>query len=453
VADYTQPDQGTVLERAQGLMIFLPPPNWFGETSFTYTITDAAGRTSTATVTVVVRSVNDQPDAAIDEVFLDTYGTVVIGVLDNDSDPDGDTMVLTSVRGLPHGSVTFHPNGTVTYTPTVGWVGIDTLTYTISDGNGGLSSTTVVIVVDRAALDNANYLTDSVGTALGSFDGINAFATNSIPGLELLTGAFFQSLEVLRIPLVLLAAAMIWALVLGLRWSALARVLPFLAAARRRWSVVLVDREGVLPAYADPDPGSDVVFNFRPIARYIEQIGRPRKIDGTTWAKVVTPGGDGWVNAAYLTEQVTEEQFADDQRPAALVERLVGDLAAGGPIATAPRGLCVIYGAEGVPTRVGDLSDPRARDAFRTWRPSSGIHPAVEGSFSETVAEPFVATYTAPQHETTVDAPVLVSALIPIEFFNFHYLSYGQPGQLNSWMVFFEYIKGKPHVVGLVVDD
>ena len=108
---------------------------------------------------------------------------------------------------------------------------------------------------------------------------------------------------------------------------------------------------------------------------------------------------------------------------------------------------------EGVPVHVGDLHDPQGRLAVKSWRPSTVIHAAVEGSFSEVVAEPFVATYTTPQHETTVDAPVLVSALIPIEFFNFHYLSYGQPGQLNSWMVFFEYIKGRPHVVGLVVDD
>jgi hypothetical protein len=217
--------------------------------------------------------------------------------------------------------------------------------------------------------------------------------------------------------------------------------------------VVLVDREGVLPAYVEPDPHSEIAFNFRPIARYIEQVGKPRRVGATTWLKVVTPGGDGWVDAAYLTEQVTEEQFADDQRPAALVEGLVGDLGAGRPIATAPRGLHVIYGAEGVPTRVGDLSDPEDRNAVTTWRPSTEIHPAVEGSFSEAIAGPFVATYSAPQRESTVDAPVLVSALIPIEFFNFHYLSYGQPGQLNSWMVFFEYVKGKPHVVGLVVDE
>jgi hypothetical protein len=450
---FTQPEWGRVMAGAQNLMSYVPPPDWHGETSFTYTIADAEGRTSTATVVVVVRSVNDEPEATVDEVFLDEYGTVVIGALDNDFDPEGDVVVLTSVRGLPHGSVSFLPNGTITYTPTVGWVGIDTLTYTIIDGNGGSSTATVVIVVDRAALDNANNLTDSVGTELGRFDGINTLPIHSIPGIELLTGAFFQSLDVLRIPLVLLAAAMVWALVLGMRWSTLARLLPFLAAARRRWSVVLVDREGVLPAYVEPDPHSEIAFNFRPVARYIEQVGKPRRVGATTWLKVVTPGGDGWVDASHLTEQVTEQQFADDRRPPALVERLVEDLAAGRAITTGPRGLHVIYGAEGVPVFVGDLSDPEDRQAVKMWRPSTAIHPAVESSFSEAVAEPFVATYSAPQRESTVDAPVLVSALIPIEFFNFHYLSYGEPGQLNSWMVFFEYVKGKPEVVGLVVDE
>ena len=62
----------------------------------------------------------------------------------NDSDPDTDPIVVDSVTQGTNGSVV--NNGTdVTYTPNASWSGIDTFTYTIADGKGGLDTATVTV--------------------------------------------------------------------------------------------------------------------------------------------------------------------------------------------------------------------------------------------------------------------------------------------------------------------
>jgi hypothetical protein len=72
---------------------------------------------------------------------------VNISVLGNDSDPDGDTLSVTSASNPAHGSVVVNADGTVTYTPDPGFTGTDTFTYTISDGNGGTDTATVTVNV------------------------------------------------------------------------------------------------------------------------------------------------------------------------------------------------------------------------------------------------------------------------------------------------------------------
>lgn len=57
-----------------------------------------------------------------------------LGVLDNDSDPDGDTLEAVLETEPVNGQLTLNPNGSFTYTPDVGFVGADTITYRASDG-------------------------------------------------------------------------------------------------------------------------------------------------------------------------------------------------------------------------------------------------------------------------------------------------------------------------------
>ncbi len=90
---------------------------------------DPANNRSTVSVTVL----NVPPVAVGDEGSTLQNDSVTIAVLDNDSDPNGDPLVVTMVSPPPNGSTS--TDGTwVTYTPTLNFVGTDLFTYTVSDG-------------------------------------------------------------------------------------------------------------------------------------------------------------------------------------------------------------------------------------------------------------------------------------------------------------------------------
>ncbi|PVV24906.1 MAG: hypothetical protein B6D78_00935 [gamma proteobacterium symbiont of Ctena orbiculata] len=71
-------------------------------------------------------------------------------MLPNDSDPDGDTLTITSVTQGTNGTVTIDPvTGNPVYTPDADFNGTDTFTYTIDDGNGGTDTATVTVTVNE----------------------------------------------------------------------------------------------------------------------------------------------------------------------------------------------------------------------------------------------------------------------------------------------------------------
>ena len=73
-----------------------------------------------------------------------------LGLLSNDSDPDGDTLTLLSIQSPTNGSFdVLAPDGSFTYTPDTGFVGTETLTYTIGDGVT-ITQGTLVIEVTNA---------------------------------------------------------------------------------------------------------------------------------------------------------------------------------------------------------------------------------------------------------------------------------------------------------------
>ena len=137
-------------------VLYTPAANVNGAETFTYTVRDQNGISATTTVTVQLRSVNDNPVAV-----ADTLGTVksndvdlFIPVLTNDTlGPDtGETLTVTQVGTTSQGgTVRVASAGSgVLYTPKAGFTGNETFTYTISDGNGGTSTSTVTVTVSPA---------------------------------------------------------------------------------------------------------------------------------------------------------------------------------------------------------------------------------------------------------------------------------------------------------------
>ena len=147
VAALGTPRFGTV-EVENGQVRYTPDPDASGEDAFTYRVTDGAEPTDEAVVTVTVRPVNDPPVAVDDEAATVPDVPVTVGVLDNDTDAEGDALAVVAVTEPANGTATVVEDGAaVRYAPAAAFVGVDTFVYTVSDGQGGTATATVTVRV------------------------------------------------------------------------------------------------------------------------------------------------------------------------------------------------------------------------------------------------------------------------------------------------------------------
>lgn len=108
------------------------------------------------TISATLTPVNYPPEAADDSDMTAEGGAVTTDVLANDSDPDGDSLGLDNFTQASHGSVLRDDNGTpgdntddqLTYLPALGWSGVDSYTYSVTDGFGGQDTATVTVTVE-----------------------------------------------------------------------------------------------------------------------------------------------------------------------------------------------------------------------------------------------------------------------------------------------------------------
>ncbi|KWX67040.1 cadherin-like domain-containing protein [Mycobacterium sp. NAZ190054] len=151
--------------------------------SFTVTVKDAAGNTVEVPVTVDILPRNSTPFGArarADNPSL-TTGTAIIRV--SAYDFDRDTLSVTGPLSTDKGELVNNGDGTFTYTPTAAAreaagapgapaeAGIDTLTFTISDGHGGVRTATVDVIVAAYAETSASTLGRAAGPVLVSANG------------------------------------------------------------------------------------------------------------------------------------------------------------------------------------------------------------------------------------------------------------------------------------------
>ncbi|TFB56212.1 tandem-95 repeat protein [Cryobacterium sp. Sr3] len=124
-----------------------------GTDTFTYEICDTTDRCDTAIVTVRVTAppaTSTPPVAADNDVTTTTGKPVVIDVLDNDTDRDGDLdpTSVSIVAGPSHGTVDVDPDvGEVTYSPDSSYTGTDSFTYKVCDVDGNCDTATVTVKV------------------------------------------------------------------------------------------------------------------------------------------------------------------------------------------------------------------------------------------------------------------------------------------------------------------
>jgi hypothetical protein len=105
-----------------------------------------------ATLTLAVvnsTSVNSPPDATDDHAATNFDTPVVVSILANDSDAEGDSIILRSIdlAGASGSAVVNAGGQSITYTPLFFFLGEDTLRYTIGDCHGGSDVALVVVSV------------------------------------------------------------------------------------------------------------------------------------------------------------------------------------------------------------------------------------------------------------------------------------------------------------------
>ncbi|MCU8105403.1 retention module-containing protein [Shewanella sp. SM101] len=135
------PANGTAtIDPATGLWSYVPVADYYGNDSFTVTITDDDGNSVTQVISVTVTPV---ADIVADTALTNEDTAVIIDVLDNDTFENSDAAV-TGVTNGANGTVTINADGTVTYTPSANFHGTDSFTYTVT--SGGVTETTTVNV-------------------------------------------------------------------------------------------------------------------------------------------------------------------------------------------------------------------------------------------------------------------------------------------------------------------
>lgn len=168
VASVTDGRSGTVVVTAENAVEYTPAPDFYGTDTFVYYAAPAGGGAPVGgTVAVTVAPVNDPPTAVSDVATVRANDSVVIDVLANDTDVDGDPLTVASVTAGAFGSVAVGSDGRVTYTPDADVAGEDAFEYTASDGSGGTATATVAVTVTGgvATSGRPNEMTFAVGPA------------------------------------------------------------------------------------------------------------------------------------------------------------------------------------------------------------------------------------------------------------------------------------------------
>lgn len=145
---------GTVLTVEQAAsLVFVPAADFNGQARVIFTVTDNTGLVSApSAATLTITPVNDAPVANGDtgSTPADTaLSFPPASLLGNDRDPDLDPLTIASVQQAVNGSVSM-VGGNVVFLPTPGYTGPASFTYTVSDGQGGLATATVDVLVTPA---------------------------------------------------------------------------------------------------------------------------------------------------------------------------------------------------------------------------------------------------------------------------------------------------------------
>ncbi len=145
-----QPAHGTVT-LVGTTATYTPELDFNGVDSFTYKANDGLEDSAMAVVTITVTPVNDAPVAVDDQYVTDEDVMLTVaapGILENDSDVEGDEMTIIPVDDVSNGTLEWTLNGGFIYTPDAKFNGTDTFSYMLFDGDAYSNTAVVTITVN-----------------------------------------------------------------------------------------------------------------------------------------------------------------------------------------------------------------------------------------------------------------------------------------------------------------
>ena len=134
-------------------LIITPAENFNGQLSVTLTASREEQISEPFTALITVLSINDEPIAVDDSTTVEQDSSSnIIDVIENDSDIDLDTLTFASIIYTGTGSAVINDNHVV-YTPATGFSGDESLSYSVNDGMGGISTASLSITVKAKVVD------------------------------------------------------------------------------------------------------------------------------------------------------------------------------------------------------------------------------------------------------------------------------------------------------------
>ena len=150
---------GTASVDSNNIITYTPDPNFNGEDSIGYTVTDEQNNTDSATLSITILQVNDEPVVLPDSGEGNEDNAVTILVLVNDSDIDTDEVLNArpedewlqidpnGFTGLENGTAKVSGSAVV-FTPAANWHGTEVFEYTAVDQSGAKVKGTVSVKIN-----------------------------------------------------------------------------------------------------------------------------------------------------------------------------------------------------------------------------------------------------------------------------------------------------------------
>ena len=152
------PSYGSVVFNGDGSFTYTASAGYAGPDQFAYFVVDGQDASAPAVVNLTVAAApvsNNDSYSTGQNTPLTVAGP---GVLANDSIANGSPLSAVLQTGPANGTPTLNPDGSFTYTPSLGFAGTDTFTYAASDGtNTGNAATVTLTVIAPPVANNDAY--------------------------------------------------------------------------------------------------------------------------------------------------------------------------------------------------------------------------------------------------------------------------------------------------------